>query len=565
MLGATFAGAQEVKVFPWNNNYYGYGNLQEEDSLYFSHLDLFTLTPPFRFVKMRTALSENLIYRSNLTYYAMDNLYSKKHNSLYLSIYNHAQSLDYFLGKLNLSLDNMIVMKPISTDISVLAVDKTIEINDRFYFVGVMDSVINGVIQQQERKNFFIKMDKDLQVEFAYSFGGFGLNSIVELFEHEQKLYALSIVLNTPSNPGIGSGLSDICVSKIDTLGNILWTKTYGTPNGETINFNKRDNYAQVINNHIYIIFYGALFNGASNYIMKLDLDGNLLATKAIKSPQLSNYLFPRSANKYLNNQLLCTFDSYDDNWLRNGVLMLFDENLNVTLAKLVGTPSGEPHILNSVEVFKDGSIVATSSQSTHFGGDLLFYTDKYLNTGCLEMGPIDVVLEDYPMQTLSYTLTPTYHTGFSYDTIQLTVDTLYLSDGCYCNGPLEQTTAGLTQQICKGGWAEIGELMAPGSLQYEWSPTTGLETPTEGYTLAMPEQTTTYTLTVTDTNGLNCERKLVHTVTVEVLDCNTGSIGVWPNPNNGTFTLDHQTAFGQPNTRVKYTMCGAGWCTTNH
>jgi hypothetical protein len=67
-----------------------------------------------------------------------------------------------------------------------------------------------------------------------------------------------------------------------------------------------------------------------------------------------------------------------------------------------------------------------------------------------------------------------------------------------------------------------------------------------------MPEQTTTYTLTVTDTNGLNCERKLVHTVTVEVLDCNTGSIGVWPNPNNGTFTLDHQTAFGQPHTRVK-------------
>ncbi len=62
--------------------------------------------------------------------------------------------------------------------------------------------------------------------------------------------------------------------------------------------------------------------------------------------------------------------------------------------------------------------------------------------------------------------------------------------------------------------------LTATGGSNYVWTPTDGLDSPTSASTLATPEETTTYTVTVSDPNGCNLELSV--TVTV-VEDFNLG------------------------------------------
>jgi gliding motility-associated-like protein len=62
--------------------------------------------------------------------------------------------------------------------------------------------------------------------------------------------------------------------------------------------------------------------------------------------------------------------------------------------------------------------------------------------------------------------------------------------------------------------------LTATGGFNYVWTPTDGLDSPTSASTLATPEGTTTYTVTISDPNG--CNLQLSVTVTV-VEDFNLG------------------------------------------
>ncbi len=65
--------------------------------------------------------------------------------------------------------------------------------------------------------------------------------------------------------------------------------------------------------------------------------------------------------------------------------------------------------------------------------------------------------------------------------------------------------TAGLAQSLpCSGGTVTLGTCPAlpVGTISYQWSPTAGLDNPTQAQTTAHPTQTTTYTLTVTVTNA---------------------------------------------------------------
>lgn len=107
------------------------------------------------------------------------------------------------------------------------------------------------------------------------------------------------------------------------------------------------------------------------------------------------------------------------------------------------------------------------------------------------------------------------------------------------------QANAGDDLTICEGDFVEIGGNPAATDgtdpYTYSWSPNSTLSDPSSANPTASPESTVEYILTVTDANG--CTDSDSFTVTVEScanIENHESNIttNVFPNPNNGTFTL---------------------------
>lgn len=99
---------------------------------------------------------------------------------------------------------------------------------------------------------------------------------------------------------------------------------------------------------------------------------------------------------------------------------------------------------------------------------------------------------------------------------------------------------------LCPGGSVLLTAVVSGGSpiYTYSWSPSSGLSNVVSDTTTASPTATTPYTVTVTDDR--NCTA--TQNVTVTILDCSgleevnfLSSLNIFPNPNNGEFTVDLQ------------------------
>lgn len=102
-----------------------------------------------------------------------------------------------------------------------------------------------------------------------------------------------------------------------------------------------------------------------------------------------------------------------------------------------------------------------------------------------------------------SYNATLIVYNGAGYDTITKIVNVF----------PNPSVNAGASQTICLGS---ATTLSASGGTTYNWSPTTGLSSPTVPNPSASPTTTITYTVTVTDING--CSANDMVNITVNPL-----------------------------------------------
>jgi hypothetical protein len=420
--------------------------------------------------------------------------------------------------------------------------------SSRYYLIGNRIPLINGVPQSSIHQNIcLLILDNDLEVFKALYWNIPGQDQFIDLVRNDQNLYLIFRVLDAPPTfPGIGNGAQDIAIMKITNDTTVEWLKTYGTSNAEFFSSSLR-NKAVFHNGHLYFQFRC----DTGTCLMKVDEDGNLIESKEYSVVGYDGF-FQNTLNvRPGHDELVHTglVQEYSTgNLIQNGGLIVFDEDLNVKQARKIGTPTGEDYILQSLVFFDDGSFVSTAGASTYYGGPLLFYSDENLNTGCLDMGPLEVTVQDYPMNVLDYHFPTLHHQGWYYDTLYTTTDTYTMSDACYCEGNIEGAAAGANQSICNGTFTWLGSAVNPSELIYQWSPGTGLEDPNSPFTRAAPQQTTTYTLTVIDTTGLNCYRTREIQVTVTVNNCETGEFIVMPSPNNGTFNVHHGAFFGHLN-----------------
>jgi hypothetical protein len=83
----------------------------------------------------------------------------------------------------------------------------------------------------------------------------------------------------------------------------------------------------------------------------------------------------------------------------------------------------------------------------------------------------------------------------------------------------ISEARPGLDDTICPGDSLQLGEIYQPG-VSYSWSPGASLSDSTAAFPVAFPGQTTTYTLTISDTSGRYYPGDSVATVTVYVDEC---------------------------------------------
>lgn len=155
-----------------------------------------------------------------------------------------------------------------------------------------------------------------------------------------------------------------------------------------------------------------------------------------------------------------------------------------------------------------------------------------------------------FPTNTTTYQLIVTDTTGLAMcmdtATVQLTVATLPIAD------------AGPDDTVCVGSCVQIGGASSTGpSINYSWSPTTGLSDPSIAQPTACPSVTTTYFLLV-DSAGM-CPR--LDSMTLVVNDTPTVQVTAAPDPicAGQSSTLDASPSGGTPAYTYAWSSGGNG------
>ncbi len=134
----------------------------------------------------------------------------------------------------------------------------------------------------------------------------------------------------------------------------------------------------------------------------------------------------------------------------------------------------------------------------------------------------------------------PALPTGLAWDTSQLVVDgTIKVA----CDGTLS-ASAGVAQAICPGGSVGIGgsptAIGGSGTgFNYSWNPSTGLSSASVANPTASPTGTTSYTVTITDTNGCTAQSSVLVTVnSLPTTSAISGSALVQSNQSGVTYSV---------------------------
>ncbi len=112
--------------------------------------------------------------------------------------------------------------------------------------------------------------------EFQHAVGGEGEDECLNILEVKDKEKGYLISGNTQ---GIGAGKRDFYLSRIDSVGKLMWTKTYGGKDNEFGGFVEKTN-----DDNFVLVGYTESFNSDNNQILliKVDPKGSILWSKTI-------------------------------------------------------------------------------------------------------------------------------------------------------------------------------------------------------------------------------------------------------------------------------------------
>ncbi len=186
--------------------------------------------------------------------------------------------------------------------------------------------------------------------------------------------------------------------------------------------------------------------------------------------------------------------------------------------------------VLGSPNICLGGSVPLQSTNNVNNAG--LLWTPAAGLSDKFDPNPIAS-----PTETTNYQVKVTIAGCTVTDDVTITVDTLFFPT------LIHDTT------VCQNYPVQLGEVLNS-TTKYSWTPTAGLSDPTSSGPIALPDQTTTYTLTATSATGA-CSQ--VGSVTVTVTPANVDIVGADYREIclGDTITLDAQT---QPAGTINWT-----------
>ncbi|MGC8956060.1 MAG: hypothetical protein ACP5JS_08270 [Fervidobacterium sp.] len=160
---------------------------------------------------------------------------------------------------------------------------KLIKVSDGGY-------VVIGNTQSQEVKGFMgesdiivAKLDKELNVEWTKIIGGNGWDEGTDIIETSDGYLVVGYTLSAVIGDNQNKGGWDYLIAKLDKQGNIVWTKLYGGTGNDLaykVIQDSEGNFVVVGTTNSVNGDTGGNIGTWDSWIVKLDKDGNLLASK---------------------------------------------------------------------------------------------------------------------------------------------------------------------------------------------------------------------------------------------------------------------------------------------
>jgi len=183
-----------------------------------------------------------------------------------------------------------------------------------------------------DRDFYVVKLDANGNLQWTKTIGGESDDWGLSLIQTSDGGYAI-----TGFTKSFGAGEADVYVVKLDANGNLQWTKTIGGPKGDegrSLIQTADGGYAIAG----YTISFGA--GGADVYVVKLDTNGNLQWTKTIGGPKddLGLSLIQTSDGGYAIAGSTNSFGAGD----LDVYVVKLDANGNLQWTKTIGGPKRE-------------------------------------------------------------------------------------------------------------------------------------------------------------------------------------------------------------------------------
>lgn len=332
-------------------------------------------------------------------------------------------SADLYLLKLNSSGDTLWT-KVIGNPYYNIATNSLKLSNGNFMILALTDSIGVGL-----NDCGLIKIDSSGNILWNkfYDGGGAG-GSLIGIVPMTDGGFILS-----GSTSSYGAGNYDTYVIRTDSLGNIVWSKTYGGPLDESGNSIVKCSDGIVIASGTNDFGQG----GADIYVVKLDFNGNIMWAKVYGTTidEAASKIKQTSDNGFIIGGLygVITGD-------RGEFLMKIDSLGNFQWAKSYGSSTCNDD-LTDLTVANDGGFIV-SGKSCSFGGFIynayIIKTDSLGNSGCNEQSrtfiemditslltvtnPAPVVYTD-PSIVAKNTQTTIYNAGLTTNTLCFTTD----------------------------------------------------------------------------------------------------------------------------------------------
>ncbi|MBW8049725.1 MAG: PKD domain-containing protein [Cytophagales bacterium] len=378
---------------------------------------------------------------------------------------------------------------------------------DAGYFVNQTSEngyIVTGYSQSFGAGNgdiYLLQLDSLGNLQWTKTIGGSAFDYGVYVEQTNDNGY---IILGTTGSFGVGS--NDICIFKTDSIGNLLWFKTYGGTDWDKPSFMRGTKDGGYI-----IAGETASFGvGFMNILLlKVDSLGNLKWSKTYGDSITFTDIRSSSIQQTEDNGFIFTGNATHFSPYKNYVLIVKTDSIGNLLWN---TTTGErdfwirgPSVL---KVNDGGFIMAGETVNiTGSGRDIHFLkTDSLGNTGCGD----SLINLTVIIPTLTVSDTTPFSSSGGIDSIAAVVEITPPTE-CQWLCPKIINISSDTSIICQG---DSVQLNASGGISYNWTPGYSLSDSTIANPVAFPDTTTTYIVTILDAYGC----KAVDSVTISEL-----------------------------------------------